>query len=135
MLIVSIVVTAEAGFGEITTYIFFYFLLEYNLLLEKKPQAILDDSNDRYYLGKKMLAAVILPCSLLVPFYLIFMVAPERTNIRPAITAIFFIIVLFTALYIDIRRREGHLRKSVSSGLVYGILITAVAFGALLFIF
>jgi len=133
LLVAYIVATYSPGFGEIGVYIILYFLIEYFFFLERKPQAVLDDSINKYYPGKKILSTIILPGSLLLSFYLISQVVPERSNIKPAIIMIFVIIVLFTILYIDIKRREGLLRKSVYQGLVYGSVISAAIFSFILY--
>jgi hypothetical protein len=133
LLVAYIIATYSPGFGEIGVYITLYFLIEYFFFLKRKPQAVLDDSINKYYLGKKILATIILPSTLLLFFYLISEVVPTRSNIKPGIIMIFVIIVLSTILYIDIKRREGLLNKSVYRGLIYGSVISAAIFVFILF--
>lgn len=133
LLVAYISATYSPGFGEIGTYVSLYFLLEYFFFLERKPQVIFDDSIGKNYLAKKIIAATVLPSTLFLSFYLISEVVPTRSNIKPAIIMIFVIIVMFTILYIDIRRREGLLRKSAYQGLIYGSIISAAIFAYILY--
>ncbi len=120
------------GFGEIGVYIIFYFLIEYFFFLERKPKVVIDDSINKYYLVKRTVVTLVLPGFQLLFFYLISQVVPESSNIKPAIISISGIIVLFSILYIDIKRRDGTLRRSVYKGLIYGSVISIAIFSFVL---